>query len=280
MKKVSCGLLAAALAAVALGAARAFADDGRVINEELVLNDPTVSAPSNWAAGGSLEGWFVAGPYNIYQNGSEIATGNINGGMVGGNGFVGYGDLTLEYSVRGGNFNVKETYNTAGNPQTDTSETQLENEVTARYLWRASPHFNPYALVGFNGTGLKDNDVCVTAGCTWGAGTTNVMYTRKTYNSFLIGGGAIVPFTQVVGVRGDVRILDTAAKETQSSGTYAYTATGSGAGVQVTGTGYLNLSHGWNLQAGFKFEDYYGGPYIGNFDRTGLFASVGYTHRF
>jgi hypothetical protein len=280
MKRIPFSLLAAALAAVVLGAARASADEGRVINEELVLNDPTVSAPSNWAVGGSLEGWYVAGPYNSYANGNQIATGNINGGMAGGNIFAGYGPLTLEYSVRGGNFNIKQSF-TNQPINTDTSQTQLENEVTLRYLWQVSQHFNPYGIVGFNSTALHNNDIIQTPGWDWfGGHATQALDSKTTYSSFLIGAGAIVPFTQAVGVRGDVRILDTAAKQTQTSGAYSYSTTGSGAGVQVTGTGYLNLSHGWNAQAGFKYEDYYGGPNIGNFDRFGLFASLGYTYRF
>jgi hypothetical protein len=283
MKKVSLSLLAAVLAFNFIGAAAAFADEGRVINEELVLKDPTVSADKNWAVGGSIEGWYVFGPYDTYdQAGNLLSQGSINGTMPGGNAFVGYGPLTLQYSHREGKFTVNETYVTAGNPQTTDTEKQMETEITARWLFKISKHFNPYALIGYNDTNVSDNDVCTTANCVWGykgpgQKNRNVFAYQTNYSSFLFGGGAIIPFNKTFGARADLRIMSTHGKYTRDDG---FSTSGSGAGVAGTITGYVNIVQGLNFQAGLKGQGLSAGNSVPSFARFGLFGSLGYSYKF
>ena len=85
----------------------------RVIEEELVLKDPTVAAEKKWLVGGSYEFWYVGGSYNRYNNGVKIADGSISGIMNGGNIFVGYDDFTLQYSYRAGSWDTNFDYTTS-----------------------------------------------------------------------------------------------------------------------------------------------------------------------
>lgn len=277
MKKVSLSLLAAALAFNFIGASSARADEGRVINDELVLKDPTVANPRNWLVGGALEGWFVTGPYNTSQNGTTVAQGTINGGLLGENFFFGYGNLTFQYTHREGSFNVTSTYVTNGLVTVD-NEQQNENEFTARYLFKVAKHFNPYVIAGFNSTRVTENDVLQSGH--WNYGTVNhgaVSNSRNTYNSSLWGAGAIVPFNQRFGVRADGRLLFTSGKFVRDDG---LTTTGSGVGGAFTATGYVNIVQGLNLQAGFKEQVINAGPNISSFARFGIFGSLGYSYKF
>lgn len=277
MKKVSWSLIAAALALNVLAATHARADEGRVIEDELVLQDPTVAAARNWAVGGSLEGWFVAGPYNQTQNGNTIANGTINGVEPGGNAFVGYGPVTLQYSHREGKFTIDETYTEAGNPQTVNTEKQFETEITARWLFKVSPHFNPYVLLGYNDTNVTENDVITTPNFHWPYNGKPVLADQTHYSSVLFGGGAILPFNPHVGMRADLRILSTSGKFVRDDG---FSTTGSGAGVAGTITGYVNILQGFNVQAGFKGQALNAGNSVPSYSRFGLFGSLGYSYKF
>ncbi len=77
--------------------------------------------------------------------------------MLGGNLFVGWGPLTLQYSHREGKFSINETY-VGTNAQTTNTEKQFETEITARWLFKVAKHFNPYALIGYNDTNVTEND--------------------------------------------------------------------------------------------------------------------------
>ena len=269
MKKVSLSVLAAVLSFNFIGASSARADEGRVINEELVLKDPTVANPKNFLVGGALEGWFVTGPYSTSQNGVIVANGNINGGLLGENFFFGYGNLTLQYTHREGSFNINSTFIT-GNLTTTDNEKQFENEYTARWLFKVSKHFNPYAIVGYNGTSVLDNTLNSKNGAFLGASKTS-------YSSSLWGGGAIVPFNQRFGMRADIRLLFTNGKFVNNNG---FTSSGSGVGGAGTLTGYVNIVKGLNLQAGFKEQVLNAGPNVSSFARFGLFGSLGYSYKF
>ncbi len=88
--------------------------------------------------------------------------------------------------------------------------------------------------------------------------------TRRTTapESCRAGGGAIIPFNQRVGVRGDLRILSTSGKWVRDDGV---STTGSGAGVAGTITGYVNIVQGLNFQAGFKGQSLNAGNTVPSF---------------
>jgi hypothetical protein len=57
----------------------------RVIEEKILLKDPTVAEPKKWLIGVSGEYWYVTGPYNTYNSANQkITEGNIKGDMPGG----------------------------------------------------------------------------------------------------------------------------------------------------------------------------------------------------
>jgi hypothetical protein len=268
-----------AVALLAFAAGIAAADDAgtRVIEEELVVQDPTMAAARHWAVGGSFEGWGVVGPYNTHdQNGKLLATGNISGGMVGGNGFIGYDNWTLQYSHRGGTFDVTQDFIVPFSYVNTVTQKQAEDEVTLRYLVKSGPHFNPYIIVGYNGTSLDQTSV-LSAGAVWTYNGKATMVDKTEYSSTLIGVGAIIPFNKSVGLRGDGRLLFTSGKYTRDDG---FQQTGSGVGGAATGTIYVNIAQGLNVQAGFKSQVLNAGPNFSSFFRTGFFGSLGYSYKF
>jgi hypothetical protein len=275
MKKAILGVLVGALSLGVLSVVAA-ADEGRVIEDELVLQDPTVAAQHHWVIGGSYEYWSVNGPYNTYDRntGKKIASGSINGTMPGGNGFIGYDNLTVQYSHRGGTFNITQAYATGG--IADNAQKQTEDEVTVRYVVKSSPHFNPYFIAGFNGTTLEENNV-LRSGFVWAYNGKRTSITKTVYSSGLFGVGAITPFNQYIGLRGDGRLLFTSATYTRDDGKVL---TGSGAGVGATGTLYINLFKGLNIQGGLKGQYLGAGENIASYSRVGVFGSVGYSLKF
>lgn len=252
-----------------------FAEEKRVIEEQLVLKDPTVSAENKWAVGGSFEYWYLSGPYKTIDRttGKTVATGSIKGDMPGGNIFVGYDDFTLQYSYRPGDFDITKDFVYGYTVQ--EKQKQKENEITFRYLFRGKV-VSPYLLVGYNDISLKTRQELTTAGWTWIYNGKTVMEHEKTYKSVMAGIGLILPVYRAFGLRGDARLTYTKAESIRDDG---WKVTGSGAGFYGTLTGYLNIYKGINLQVGTKYQ-YLNGGDIGWYTKGGTFASLGYTYRF
>ncbi len=277
MRKPS--LILSAVAALSLHAANAFAqyEGERVIEEEIVLKDPTVAGGRLWAVGGSVEGWYVAGPYKSFDNsGNLVATGSIGGGMPGGNAFVGYDNLTMQFSYRGGTFGVRRTYVSDGR-ETVSTQKQTEFEATLRYLWKWKKHFNPYAIVGYNRTTLTETESIQTPGLVWAYNGSQSSGDGSAYESGLVGIGAVIPFNKYLGIRGDGRLMFTGGKYKRDDGR---TATGSGVGGAATGTAYVNIIQGLNLQAGLKGLALNAGENVPRYNKIGLFGSIGYSYKF
>ena len=73
----------------------------RVIEETLVVNDPTVATPRNWIVGAAGEIWYVSGDYvQNDNNNNKIGEGNIHFTQPGGSLWVGYGDFTVLFTAR------------------------------------------------------------------------------------------------------------------------------------------------------------------------------------
>lgn len=105
------------------------AEGKRVIEEQITLKDPTVAEPKKWLIGGSLEYWYISGPYDTYNAaGKQVTSGNINGGMPGGNITIGYDKFTLQYSYRPGEFDIDSTY-LGINVKTHEEQNQKEHEI-------------------------------------------------------------------------------------------------------------------------------------------------------
>jgi len=280
MKKAAWSFLAFAVAFPYLAATSALAQDGRVIDEEIVLMDPTVSAPQKWAAGASAEYWYMAGPYKTKNAAGEVtAKGNINGSIPGGNVFIGYDKFTLQYSHREGFLNIKQTDTDNTNVIYNSKDRQIEEEVTLRYLFKANKHLSPYVLVGYNETSLEvRKEIEANSGFVWAYNMTRFHGERTTYSSGLVGLGAIVPLNERIGFRADGRLLYTRAVYARDD--QNLTRSGSGIGGGATGTVYVNIVKGLNVQAGLKGQVLNGGKNVGAYGRIGMFASAGYSHKF
>lgn len=281
MKKAASSLLAAVLVLNFLNAPRACAEETRVVDDEIVLLDPTVSAPRKWAVGGAMETWYLNGPWYTNINGNRVSEGTIAGVMPGENFFIGYDNFTLQYSRRDGKFDVERTFTPYGmtyyTPATHSlqSQRQVEDEATLRYLWKMSPKINPYLLVGYNKTVVDIDEIYYLAS---GAKSGRVESNRSAYSSGLVGVGAIVPLNRRVGFRGDGRMMFTSGKYQNRRSNY--TASSNGVGAAATGTVYFNVFEGFNLQAGFKGQFLNGGEQVSSFGRFGIFGSAGYSYKF
>lgn len=263
------------LALAVLGAGRAAAQ-GRVVEEEIVLQDPTVASVGRWTIGGSVEGWWENIPYDVQdQNGNVVGDGNISGSLPGGNVFVGYGDWTFQASYREGRFNYSETFRQFAS-QGGQKHTELE--LTLRRLWKWKKHFNPYALVGYHRARVALNErLLAPAGAVWAYNGKPDYADVTTFNSGELGLGAVIPFNKHVGMRADVRAMMVQGRQVRDD---LKVDTGSGPGATVTGTAYLNVFQGLNLQAGLKGQYLSAGETVPEYGTVGLFASVGYSYKF
>ncbi len=270
--------IAFAASATALGFALSssvFAQ-GRVIEETLLVKDPTVASAGKWKAGGALEYWYINGKANFYDSaGNKVGDGTISFTQPGGNVFAGYGDFTIQGTYRSGkgdlNANIGTLSYTSKSKQTD-------DELTLRWLIRAwsSRFLTPYVLAGYSQTKVTE-DRTITAGafvwtCT---GTTTASYSTD-YKAPLLGIGGIFPISEKFGARLDGRYKHYSA--TQKCGSTS--VSGSGNGGELTGTGYYNITDSWNLQVGGKYTYLNGGSAIGYSGRWGLFGMLGYSHSF
>lgn len=251
----------------------------RVMEEEIVLKDPTVSAPKKWAVGASAEYWYVAGPYDSYDNGVKVADGDIDATMPGGNAFVGYDNWTLQVSYRAGDADITMT-DVSGTPTWKEEQKQKEFEVTLRYLIRAwsSKHFVPYLLGGYNSTAIDKTYTLVTTGWWWTSTGTNVVHYENDYRSWMLGVGAVVPFNQYLGIRGDLRVAFTDATSKNADTGSEWSS--SGIGCVGFLTGYWNIFEGLNFQVGAKGQYLNGGDNVASYGRLGVFAMLGYSYKF
>jgi hypothetical protein len=254
----------------------------RVIEEELVLKDPTVAAEKKWLVGGSYEFWYVGGPYKRFDSaGVKIADGNVSGIMNGGNIVVGYDNFTLQYSYRAGSWDIDFDYSSSG-AHTKQKQDQGEHEVTLRYLIKplALKHFVPYVLAGYNYTSKKDTET-IENNFFWNytpaVATHKVKVLDRTYSSPLVGMGAIVPFNNYIGIRGDARLMFTSAEMKRDDGA---TWSDSGLSGAVVGTLYWNIWEGLNLQVGGKWLYLNGGDKVGYDSKVGGFVMLGYVYKF
>ncbi len=249
----------------------------RVIEEALVLSDPTVAQPKKWLIGATGEWWYIRGTYTrTYNDGTVYSRGDINGSMPGGTITLGYDAFTLAYSYRKGSWDIDSTFASVSGASSVMTQDQAEHEITARWLFRLHPHFNPYVMVGYNQTIRKDTET-LDAGHIWSYNSNRVSIVDRTYKSPLIGLGAIVPFNKYIGLRADGRLIYSWADWKRDDGS---TMTGSGVGGALVGTLYWNIWEGLNLQIGGKYQYLNGGSDIGYSAKLGAFGMLGYTYKF
>ncbi|MEA3193427.1 MAG: hypothetical protein QOD26_1760 [Betaproteobacteria bacterium] len=276
MRRIS---LALAVPAVALGvgfSSTAFSQ-GRTIEETLVVSDPTVAAAGKWKVGGAAEYWWVRTTYNIVDsNGNDVGDATLTFKQPGWNVFAAYGNVTVQATRRSGSgdFTGNQGTLTYTGPQKST-----DTEFTARWLFPGRA-VSPYLLVGYATTKLEQTRTITSAG-NWACSNSKTLQTNTEYKGPLVGGGAIVPFSEKFGVRGDLRLKWNKGTQTENgSNAFCDSGSSSGLGYDATVTGYWNIVGGLNAQLGIKFQQLNGGSEVDNWFRTGLFGMLGYTVKF
>ena len=254
----------------------------RVIEETLVVTDPTVAAPRNWIVGGAVEYWYVKGDFTQYNNANQkVATGDISFKQPGGSLWIGYGDFTLLVTSRSGKGDQNLTYAAgtinAASLSTHSDVKQADTEVLVRWLARplSAKWVTPYVVVGYTETKF-DVDETLQPGFIWTINGTPTRHFRYDYKGPLLGIGGIFPFSETFGMRVDGRAKFYSAEVTSEYGK----RTGNGVGNDFILTGYVNFLKGFNLQAGYKFASLRGGEDVGYLNRNGVFGMLGYTARF
>jgi hypothetical protein len=274
LRRIAIALAALAFSSPTLGQ--------RVIEETLVINDPTVASPRNWIVGAAGEIWYVSGNQVQYDNNNnKTGEGNINFSQPGGSIWVGYGDFTVLLAARSGKGDQTLTYEpgvVSTQSITTTSEIrQKDTEIILRWLARpiSARWVMPYVVVGYTQTKLDQDET--RTDMPWPVINTRTRHFRYTYTGPLLGIGGIFPFNEMFGARGDLRVKFYNAEVTSEYGNKS----GSGAGADIIVTGYMNFWRGFNLQAGIKASSLNGGDEVGSsLTRSGVFGMLGYTARF
>ena len=257
----------------------------RVLEEELVIQDPTVARAKKLLVGGAVEYWYVSGPLTSTTTGERI--GSIDGSMVGGSGYVGYDNLTLMISYKQGEFDS----------DLATSFREVvrdEYEIKLRYLFRDTCFpcllvdnervlgVVPYVMAGYNRTKLDSTLTVKTPGFVFVSSLSPNLFREFVYDSGLVGVGGILPFGNTgLGMRGDLSVWYTSTDRTiiNPAPGVAREDSGTGIGGQAHLTGYWKIYKGLNVQVGAKYSSLNGGG-VGTYNRLGLFSMLGYTHKF
>jgi hypothetical protein len=271
---------AAAAAFAASLAVPAFAQS-RVIEETLILKDPTVAPLGGAVFGASAEALYVNAPFKSFSTSDDgtLEEGRAKATSVGGNVFAGYGDLTAQFTYR----NARGKSTLTHDPSSTVPEryrhsveaVPRQQEALLRWLGRglATSWFTPYLYLGYTKLSSDFDDVRETG--TWALSGTNRLRSVVDVKAFIGGLGLIVPMSERFGFRGDIGV--TRSKQTTNRQGHN-TAEDTGIGSRWTGTMYYNFAEHWNAQLGGRYE-YFNGERAGSMTIAGVFAMVGFTFK-
>jgi len=255
----------------------------RVIEQDLLVTDPTVAAPRHWLFGAALEGWYVTTPNVPYTTPGLSGTQTAAGSAIGGNITVGYDDIWAILSYRAGSFTDNVSLQSPIISQFTNNERTSEVELKFRYLFRDVQigGMTPYMLGGYNFVSLDSNKTFTTPYVIWmGTGTPTFLRTND-YNSAFAGFGGILPFNRWSGVRADIVAAATYGIQNNTNilPAFASTQTGTGMGAMAHATVYFNLVENLTLQFGVKGARLWMFN-VDNYGAIGGYANLGYIARF
>jgi len=277
--------LSLAFALAALGFSSSAFSQGRTIEETLVVSDPTVAAAGKWAVGGAVEYWKTHSEFDVFFNEAK-GTGTLDFAQTGYNVFAGYGNWTLQATGRKGDGD----YNATGSPKccgpitVDGTQKATDSEITLRYLW-PTRSISPYVLVGYTDTKLQLTETIVASpavpGTQFTCTSSKTRTSDTTYKGPLLGGGAVIPFSQRFGMRTALRLKwYKGTYDENGTGAACQHTDGSGLGYDFTLTGYWNIIAGLNAQIGVKAQWLNAGEDVPDWYKLGVFGMLGYTFRF
>ncbi len=267
----------AALIAITAFSSVAYADEktaeitpaqGRVVEDSLVYNDPTVGNENQWAAGITLDYNNFSNTF-VYPNSPYAdATQPTQYAQSGIGAFVGYGDYSvlLNYRQGTGNGTITYPYSAPWTNQTLNDNFTISSyEVDFRWLLSSFQYryFVPYVLYVYQSESRNDTRT----GSWFGTPLTQTDTSSITASGFGIGG--IIPISEIYGFRVDIRGTSVQDNFTYAGTTTQYTYPGSESAI----TAYYNITKSSNVQLGYKTMTYQGYPV------TGQYVLLGYTFR-
>jgi hypothetical protein len=269
------------IAPMLFGGAHAYAQE-RLIEENLVVTDPTVAAPQHWLVGGAVEAWFSGTPWepvwDVHYN--QVGSQSFAYGQLGGNVTVGYNDFWAMLSYRTGSGEQITNFSTGLNERSFQKESELEFKL--RYLLRDVEVFGttPYLLVGYNNSIFDTPITILNAHTVFTATQTPTLQRSIDYNQVFAGVGGIHPFNDRFGLRADLVLSGASVVMTENNVLPGFTNkfTGSGWGGRAHSTLYYKLTD--NLVASF------GAVAVGVQSNTysyrylGVYTNLGYNIRF
>ncbi|MBF0540122.1 MAG: hypothetical protein HQK91_01565 [Nitrospirae bacterium] len=256
----------------------------RVIEETVVLQDPTVAQSNKWLVGISGEVEYT--PSNFYTSykklngqfvGNTPATGAVPGGTV----YLGYDNWTLSGTYRDGGWNTQ-SFDLGYSESGHIKLTKTETEGTLRYLFREQKK-QPvylYLLAGYNRIVSGYSEIINTPSPSRVWGSSSRLTNTSTFDMATAGLGILIPVTdnQDLGLRLDGRGL----LGQVSGNTFTSNFSGTTYGSVGTLTGYWNIWNGINLQLGGKIQFLYNVNQVGVWgwgSTGGFFAMLGYTYK-
>ncbi|HUQ28866.1 MAG TPA: hypothetical protein VM051_09750 [Usitatibacter sp.] len=268
-----------AMAALILEGGAAVAQS-RVIEETLVVKDPTVAPAGRGVFGASVEALYVNAPFkNRVNTDGTLEDGRAKATSAGGNVFAGVGDFTAAFTYRNARGQSTLTHEvSASEPvryQHRVEAVPKQEEIFLRWLGRglSTSWLTPYLYVGYTRLNSDFDDIRETG--TWAATGTNRLRSKVESKAFIGGLGGIVPFSESFGFRGDIGVIR-ARQSTDRQGDPH--AEGTGTGSRWTGTFYYNVTQNVNAQLGARYE-YFNGGRAGSMTIAGIFAMVGFTFK-
>jgi len=272
-------LPAAAMAALAVLGGNALAQS-RVIEETLVVKDPTVARSQGTVFGASAEALYVNAPFkNRVNPDSTLEEGRAKATSFGGNVFAGYGDFTAQFTYRDAKGHSDLTHDPSPSEPVRYTHTvnavPKQQEILLRWLGRSlsTSWLTPYLYLGY--TRLTSDFDDVRHSGTWPATGTDSLRSHIESKSVIGGVGAIMPVSERWGFRGDIGFTSTKQTTDRQGDPHAE---GKGTGSRWTGTFYYNFAENWNAQLGGRYE-YFNGGSAGSMTIAGVFAMVGFTFK-
>jgi len=234
---------------------------GRVVEDSLVYDDPTVSKPGKWAFGGAIGGYYS----NSNTSGTDTSGNTVSASQQftqpQGSLFAGYGDFTLLARYQKINATTGFPSNTMKNDGNSLSADLrwLITDLQAKY-------FVPYVLASY----VKQIENYTFSNFSGGVQQTG----RTVAKGPGVGLGGIIPITEKYGIRADIRQYSINSVGTSN----LYSGLNSNRNIQfreVAATGYYNITDSINFQAGTGFS------YIPNQSQSssyGFIMQIGYTY--
>ncbi|MGP0090235.1 MAG: hypothetical protein ACLPKB_09795 [Xanthobacteraceae bacterium] len=255
---------------------------GRVIEENLVVTDPTVAAPQHWLVGGAVEGWFSGTPWEPVWDihGNQVGTESFGYGQLGGNVTVGYDDFWAMLSYRTGSGQQTTKFSEGLNERSFPQESELEFKL--RYLLRDVEIFGttPYLLAGYNDSKLDSPLTILNPGTYFIVTGTPLLQRSIDFSQGFVGGGGIHPFNDRFGVRADLVLSGASVVLTESNVLpgLANRFTSPGIGGRAHATLYYKLTD--NLVASFGATAVGVADRVYFYDYVGVYTNLGYNIRF